>query len=908
MYRYLYLVLLCLDAAIAQTGVSSIREDTTLANQYLARAEKLSQTAERDSVNFYLEKALASRRRVFGENHLEVGRAYFKMGKYGFAGDLDKKLEYVYKALAILLPLLGENHVEVGACYGRAGSLQNAKGNFDTAIELILKALTIRLEQLGKAHPDVGHTYNELGAAYARKKDYKNAIENFAVAGEVFRQTFGEDNQFVARSYVNLSLVYGTNKQNEQYDKALEYGFKALDLLKRLFGDNAVGTSYRNIGYYYMGKGDYNQAITYLQNSINVFRRAGQGRTMAIASSYQILGDVYSRLNEIEKALDFYQKSLIAVVPDFADSNIYVNPPLSSLNDDANVLELLSSKPRALMQLYRTTTHAARDMQMALSTYELAAGLIDKIRSSYRDEEARLLLGENFAKIYHEAIAAALEGYKVKPDVVYQTQAFTFAEKNKAAVLAQSLQESRARSFAGIPPALLEKEKSLRRELAFGETTLQQINQRDAKTRELEDRYFAVRRDYEALIDQFEKAYPKYFDLKYRTQTVAVAELQKALDHQTAVIEYFVGDSTIFSFVVTQRQFKVTAQPKDSTFSKIVAELASSFKNVTSKPAYLRGATQLYHTLISPLEPAIAAKPKWVIIPDGELYQVPFEALLKAPAIPQDAADYRELNYLLRQHRISYHFSATLFLQSQQQTAGNATKIFAGFAPVFDTDAKNGHIYRSDLEDSSAISLIPKADSTFLATRDGKTLDPLPYSAQEVQDILVAFPGRSRAFMKQEASEENFKQQIKGYKYVHVATHGRIVQTNPKLSNLTFSQPQAPNAKEDGILFSSETYNLDLNADLLVLSACQTGTGKLVKSEGLMALTRGFFYSGARNIIASLWKVYDQHTSLLIVEMYRQIAAGKSYSAALREAKLKMLTNPETAAPQSWAGFVLIGK
>lgn len=710
----------------------------------------------------------------------------------------------------------------------------------------------------------------------------------------------------MARSYVNLSLVYG---ENEQYDKALEYAFKALDILKRLFGDNAVGTNYRNIGYYYMGKGDYNQAITYLQNSINLFRRVGQEKTMAIASSYQILGDLHSRRNEVEKALGFYQKSLIAVVPGFADSNIYVNPPLSSLDDDANVLELLSSKPRALMQLYRTTTHAARDMQMALSTYELASRLIDKIRSSYRDEGARLLLGEYAAKIYHQAIAAAVEAYKVKPEAAYQIQAFTFAEKNKAAVLAQSLQESRARSFAGIPSALLEKEKSLRRELAFGETTLQQINQRDAKTRELEDRYFAAKRDYEALMNQFEKAYPKYFDLKYRTQTVAVAELQKALDDQTAVIEYVVGDSAIFSFAVTQRDFKLTAQPKDSTFSKIAAELASSFKNVTSKSAYLRGAMQLYQTLISPLEAAIAAKRKWVIIPDGELYQVPFEALLKASAAPQGVADYRELNYLLRQHEVSYHFSATLFLQSlRQKPAGNSTELFAGFAPIFDTEAKNRLIYRSDPKDSSAISLIPKADSTFLATRDGKTLDPLPYSAQEVENILVAFPSRSRAFIKQEASEENFKHQIKGYKYVHVATHGRIVEADPKLSNLTFSQPQDKRAKEDGILFSSETYNLDLNADLLVLSACQTGTGKFMKGEGLMALTRGFFYSGACNIVASLWKVYDEHTSRLMVEFYREIAAGKSYSAALREAKLKMIASPETAGPQSWAGFVLMGR
>lgn len=186
MHRYLYLSFLFLDVALAQTGVFSVRKDTTLANQYLTRAEKLSQTAEGDSVNFYLEKALTIRRRVFGENHLEMGRAYFKTGKYGFAGDLDKKLEYVYKALAILLPRLGENHTEVGACYGRAGSLQNAKGNFDTAIELLLKALAIRLKQLGKAHPDVGHTYNELGQLTRARKIIRTPVKTLPLPERFF--------------------------------------------------------------------------------------------------------------------------------------------------------------------------------------------------------------------------------------------------------------------------------------------------------------------------------------------------------------------------------------------------------------------------------------------------------------------------------------------------------------------------------------------------------------------------------------------------------------------------------------------------------------------------------------------------------------------------------------------------
>jgi len=427
--------------------------------------------------------------------------------------------------------------------------------------------------------------------------------------------------------------------------------------------------------------------------------------------------------------------------------------------------------------------------------------------------------------------------------------------------------------------------------------------------RAFENRCFTLQKNYDELLLRLEKSYPRYYGLKYRTATAPLADLQKALDVETALLQYFAGDGTVYGFAVTRETADWFAIPREAKLNDLIQALAKSLQNVTMKTDYLRSAASLHHILVKPLETHLANKPKWIIIPDGELHQIPFEALLTEAVNPQSAADYRTLPYLLKQHEISYHYSATLFLKSvKEKSPDSYDNLFAGFAPVFDAAAKNGAIYREEAEDSSALSIVPQTDSTFLATRDGKTLESLPYSAQEVQDILASFPGRSRAFLQQEASEENFKQQIKGYKYVHLATHGRMVQTNPKLSNLAFSQPQDNKAKEDGILYSAETYNLDLNADLLVLSACQTGAGQIVKGEGLLGLTRGFLYSGARNIVASLWKVYDQHTSQLMVEFYRQIAAGKSYSAALREAKLKMIANPATAGPQSWAGFVLIGR
>jgi CHAT domain-containing protein len=411
------------------------------------------------------------------------------------------------------------------------------------------------------------------------------------------------------------------------------------------------------------------------------------------------------------------------------------------------------------------------------------------------------------------------------------------------------------------------------------------------------------------LIGAFEKAYPQYYDLKYKIQTASVSDLQKSLNDATALVEYFLGDSAIYIFAITRDGFDVVETGKDSAFSAAIASLANSFKNVTSKAAYLRHAAELYQLLVKPVEQRIADKFRWVIIPDGELHQIPFEALLPETVSINDEVDYKKLNYLIKQHEISYHYSASLLLKNwQEQKPANFANLFVGFAPVFSKWANNGNILFADPTNLLSFTVAIQDKTKYLKTRDGKTLDELPQSEHEVRAILAMFPKKSRAYLHDEASEENFKRKISGYKYVHVATHGVIIEESPKLSHLAFSQPQNAGAAEDGYLHAAETYNLDLGADLLVLSSCESGTGKLAKGEGLLALTRGFLYSGARNIIASLWKVYDQHTSQLMVEIYRQIAAGKSYSAALREAKLKMIANPETAGPQSWASFVLIGK
>lgn len=195
---------------------------------------------------------------------------------------------------------------------------------------------------------------------------------------------------------------------------------------------------------------------------------------------------------------------------------------------------------------------------------------------------------------------------------------------------------------------------------------------------------------------------------------------------------------------------------------------------------------------------------------------------------------------------------------------------------------------------------------------DGKTFDELKYSEWEVNSIIDLFSknkssGINTAYFYSDAKEDSFKTNVADYKIVHIASHSFMNEDQPDISGVIFAQPQDSVFENDGILYSGETYSLDLNADLVVLSSCESGLGKLFKGEGMIALTRGFLYSGVSNIIFSLWKIPDKHTSELMVEFYRQMISGKSYAESLRQAKLKLVSNSLTARPRSWAGFLLIG-
>ncbi len=851
-----------------------------------------------------------------GEEHRKVATTINNIGLvYYLKGNYDKSLEYHKKALAIKLRLWGEEHRQVAYSYNNIGIVYVEKGDYDRALEYHQKALSIRMRLLGEEHLEVGSSNNNIGDVYYAKADYDQALEYLQKAVSIWLCNVGEDHTYSSNAYIYIGLAYN---EKSDYDLALEYNQKALSIRLRLWGQEHpdIAESYSSIGVVYSAKVDYEQALKYHHKATAIGLKVFGNHHPVVAEYYRNIAEVYSHKNEFSTALAYCQKSLISLIAEFTDPSIYSNPRLENVSFGPYLLTSLKLKAEIFTRLSDKT--GKKDLEMAFSTYQLAVDLIDKMRTGYKAEGSKLILGENVVEIYEQGIGTVLKLNEITGKKSYKESAFFFAEKGKASVLSQALQETQAKSFAGIPDSLLEKEKQLKIDLAFYDTQIEKERQKkedqdEAKIQDFQGKYFSLNTQYESLIEELETTYPKYYELKYQTQSVSIPELQAALDSQTTVVEYFTSQESITIFTVAKHHFEVTTVAKDSLFETGIKQLRTSITKHDYE-LYTKSAHRLHQFLIQPVVGHLTTG-SLIIIPDHVVANVPFEALLTEEATEAKSIDYGSLPYLLKKYQVSYAYSANLLLDLLNQGHPDTPRDYLAFAPVF----SNG------ISSSSRAAGFLQANQDLDSTRTART--HLPASRDEVLGIQQLFRqsysildrlydwlfgDKSQVYLEKQANEENLKNtDLKEYRYIHFATHGFANKTTPELSGLLLAQDST--STEDNVLFLGEVYNLELSADLVTLSACESGIDKSIKGEGLMSLSRGFLYAGAKNLLVSLWQADDRATSDLMLAFYEEMLKGKSKAQALREAKLRLIgdqirSDQGYADPSSWAAFILVGK
>ena len=821
------------------------------------------------------QSALKIRETYYQSDHPKIADSYEYLGvAYHLMQQYDEALIYHQKSLAIRKSAYAPDHPLLADNYDNIKDVYQAKGAHDQALSYLQRAYAIRKRLFKETHPLIATCYNEMGTIYLNKEDHSQALVYFQKAIIVQRKLFGENHPDVSTSYNNIGLTYS---MQGNFNLALLNYQKSLNIFKKVFGElhPNLAATYNNIGVAYEGKGDYDQALANYQMILAVLNNQLEGPHSMKATTLKSIGYLYHKRNEYLSALPYYQQSIAANNAVLNDTGLYTNPTIKQYFNGKILLYTLKSKAETLFALGLDS--------IAYTTYLLADSLVDQLRYSYPVRDDKVSVGQIAKQVYEGAIQTALQKYQIAQDSQYLHTAFFLSEKSKAAVLADELSLREANRFGQIPDSLLVLETSLKDQRALYQS---QLGSSDSSI--YKNKLFDTNQSYDSLIKVLEIQYPNYYRLKYATRTATIPDIQSQLASDEAVVSYFMGDSTYYAFAITSEHFQVVPLLVDTLLSKRITSLRQVLSTDSIAPSeYQQTAYELYRQLLAPVvaNGAFASVKKLTIIPDGVLGYLPFELLLTQPLAAE--TEYATLPYLLHDYTIRYGYSATWLFHPFSRPKSPATNQYIAFAPH----------YPATVSDSVQ-------QLAFGRFRD--QVAPLRWNQQEVESIGQHLSGVG--YTQQAAVERRFKEEAKQYRIVHLAMHALVDDQNPMDSRLVFSQDTA-DTLEDGYLNAYELYDMEIPAELVVLSACETGYGKLERGEGIMSLARAFAYAGCPSIVMSHWLVDDKASAQLMDHFYRYLSEGLPKDEALRQAKLAYLemASVQKTHPFFWANFVLVG-
>jgi len=817
-------------------------------------------------------------------------------------GDMQKALENYVEALPIFHEL-GDRQAEavtinnIGMVYHSLGETQKALEKYDEALP-ISRAIGNR--------SGYASTLNNIGMIYHLLGETQKALEKFNEALPLWRALGERSGEAVTLN--NIGLAY---RSQGEMQKGLEKFNEALSLRQAVGDRRGEALTFNNIGTVYRLQGETQKALEKFEKALTIFQALGdrQGKASALTN----IGIVYRLLGETEKALDKYNEAL----------------PLWRAVDDHN------NEAAALLEI-ALAEQTRGNLTQARQYNEQAIGLIESLRTGTTSQELRASYLASQQDFYQSYIDILMQMHRRDPDAAFDAAAFAASERARARSLLELLAESRADIRQGVDSALLERERSLRQRInakAAAQVSLLSRRHTPKQADAIAKEIASITTEYEELRAQIRARSPRYAALT-QPQPLNLAEIQQqTLDTDTLLLEYSLGDNASYLFVVSQTSIASYQLPKrdeiDAATRRVremltapqprpgetAAERQARIKE--SRANYWPQATVLSQMLLGPAASQLGAK-RLLIVADGALRYLPFGAL-PSPVMEKDRdkenggqgvrGTGKIRNPLIIEHEIVHLPSASALAVLRRELSGRqpAAKAVAVLAdPVFsadDTRVRPGAKAQADKEAPSDLTR---------AIRDvGGELRRLLMTRDEAETILSVTPRNGgfaaldfRANRATATSDE-----LSNYRIVHFTTHSLLNSEHPELSGLVLSLVDEQGKPQDGFLRMHEIFNLRLPAELVVLSACQTGLGKELKGEGLVGLTRGFMYAGAARVVASLWEVNDVATAELMKWFYRRMLQdGMRPAAALRAAQIEMWKSPQWQSPFYWGGFILQGE
>jgi len=815
-----------------------------------------------------------------GALSINLGGLYDDMG-------LARKSVDQYRRAHRIFSALDNEHPFFWMIYNNWGNAYSDLGEYTLAIRYLEAA--IQLNPTGRYHNNLGNVYLEKGDLANAEKHFELALAKLSAASEI-------DSSELARPYHNLAILY---RQRGQHERAIDFDRRSLPYRMAAGGlyQMDVARTYQGLVDSHLALSQSTQAMAYLDTTLLIQQTlVTSGQHPELIATYLSKAGIARAQNDATLARACYKEAIRA--------SGYQPDDFSGIHAPAAFLAAMHAKGHFLLNRYQSNGDL-QDLSEAHQTFREAVTAIGHFRQTLVEEASKTDLTGAYFTLFEGAINTAYLLYQFDPGrKELPAEAFSYAEQSKSLTLLESIQQSRALVFAGIPSDLLEREQELRERINYEEKELIRLNEEAAQVadpaiRSLRETIFQRNLQYQYLQERFERDYPEYYRLKHATTVVSLEEVSRRLSQTgQAILEYVVGEENIFLFLIRSDEFQLLKIRKDFPLSDWIQQMREGMTtyHTTAAPPdllkirmqqqYAEVAHQLFRKLIAPVEDQLPDR--LLIIPDGVLGYLPFEALLTE--LPNRPDRFHTHAYLLRDHAISYSYSATLLEEVEEKRQISAPRPGAlAFAPFYDGD-------QTELSQLQAYTPPSSLRSGF---------QPLAFSGEEVYQVKRLMGGE--ALIGKDATEEAFRKHCGAYRILHLSTHGKADDRSSDLSYLAFTP--IDDGEENELLYVRDLYNLRLNADLVVLSACETGIGRLQRGEGIISLARAFTYAGAKSIVTTLWSVSDAKSKFLVTRFYEYLTKGVSKDRALQRAKLDLLETfaGEAADPFYWAGFVGVG-
>ena len=623
-------------------------------------------------------------------------------------------------------------------------------------------------------------------------------------------------------------------------------------------GSPSLAYPYSNLALLELKRANIPLAKIYYSQSLKAYDPYLESKDRGNSKYLANAGQFFEDISDLDRALLLYHQAMMQIFPNFNDTSIYAFPKPEEVGTESWMMSTARLKGQALYKKYQKTGDI-KDLEAAGKSFQLFRLATENLRQTYGSDDSKIYLGQFLKADNDAAIQVFYELYQKSGEQKYLEEAYAIMERTKAVALSDAVIENKAFAFAKIPDSLLKAEKDLRQDIAEIKNDFVSASGEDKA--ELQKLLDSLNQEYLFLTDNIESQYPKFTKFQEGNRLLPIEEVQKYLGkHNGQLIEYYWGQRKVFAIILSGNDIQLREIGSTHRLIPQIQPLLlflSDRSKIENEPnKFGKQAAELYPILLTGIDVDLNG-PLW-IIPDGRLHFLPFECLLTE----SPEGNIQDWPYLVNKKSIAYAYSITANFRAQTQQKAITS---LAMAPVFENGERN--------------------------------LAPLKYSVPESNTLLNLMP-MGDLFTDKEANLETFKAKAQKADILHLSTHAHVA----PIPQIEFY---------DQSLSLEQLYGLDIPAQLVVLSACQTSMGNYEQGEGVMSLARGFFYSGASSLLSSLWTVNESSTATLIEYFYQHLGEGESSAEALQKAKIDYLKDPNIAlarkSPYYWAGFVYIG-